>query len=179
MLDLSLFLEEPEPQRLAQVIGDTFEATPLCSLATADSASTPHISIVYYSFTPNCRIIFVSAPTSAHATNIRERRRVAISVVESNQTWGEPHRGLQMMGTADEVTEDCFEALFRSYSTRFPGILLFARTRAELLQNFDSLLFCVEIERVKVIDERALNDGWRETNLQRGERRRLTAGSGA
>jgi hypothetical protein len=51
---------------------------------------------------------------------VRTRRTVAVAVYDSHQTWGNPDRGIQLTGTAQEVLGRAADDTESVYVGRFP-----------------------------------------------------------
>ena len=79
---------------------------------------------------------------------MRANASVAIAVYDSSQSWGEPDRGIQLFGSAREVTADSVGAAKRSYAKRFPDY------REAELGGYAPYEF--RPIRMKLFDERAL-----------------------
>jgi uncharacterized protein YhbP (UPF0306 family) len=61
----------------------------------------------------------VSAPEARHSRNIRRHPSVAIAVYDSTQKWGGSDRGIQLFGTARELTGRTARDADRLYAKRF------------------------------------------------------------
>ena len=125
----------------------------LCSLATVNADSSPHINTAYFSILNNSSLIILTQPTTVHGRNLRSNNRVALSIFDSSQPWGEPHRGLQLDGICELVSDQNGAAAFGSYSRRHPQFLKLCSTVTEMLCTLKSRFYVVKIERVKLIDE--------------------------
>jgi uncharacterized protein YhbP (UPF0306 family) len=130
----------------------------LCSLASINSDSSPHINTAYFSILNNWSLIILTQPTTIHGKNLRSNDRVALSIFDSTQPWGEPHCGLQLDGTCKLVSDEGSAAAFSSYSRRFPQFLKLCSTVTEMLSTLESRFYVVKIERVKLIDEVAYGE---------------------
>jgi uncharacterized protein YhbP (UPF0306 family) len=64
-------------------------------------------------------VIWLSAPEARHSRNIRREPSVAIAVFDSTQKWGESDRGIQLFGTARELSRRAAREADRVYGKRF------------------------------------------------------------
>ena len=87
------------------------------TLATAGAAGQPHAAALFYAFTPELRLIFLSEPNTRHARHIGKGAAVAVTIHAHSQDW-QHITGLQMHGWA-QPAEDAARAI---YLARFPFI---------------------------------------------------------
>lgn len=73
-----------------------------CILATSDELGNPWISPVAYVFDQQWNLYFVSMPSSKHGQNIKKNGKVAVSIFDSTQNWGDGV-GLQIESTIEIV----------------------------------------------------------------------------
>jgi uncharacterized protein YhbP (UPF0306 family) len=69
----------------------------LCSISTC-SETRAHINAAYFCYTDDLDLFFVSDPSTQHGRNIDLNPKIAIAIFDTNQSWGEPLRGLQLFG---------------------------------------------------------------------------------
>ena len=106
-----------------QPILDFLAAHNTLTLATFGPDETPHAAAVFYAFTPEARLIFLSDPGSQHGQHIgRDGARVAVTIQADGQQW-QRITGLQMHGIASLADRDARDV----YLARFPFIYI-ART---------------------------------------------------
>lgn len=79
-------------------------ASTLCAIATVTGGGRAHVNTAYFAWSPDLDLVWISDPGSRHSRNLRERSSAAISVYDSHQTWGERDPGIQLFGTARELT---------------------------------------------------------------------------
>jgi uncharacterized protein YhbP (UPF0306 family) len=93
---------------------------------------------------------------------VRARRTVAVAVCDSHQTWGNADRGIQLMGTAQELLGRAAGDATRVYVGRFPAY------RDSDFAGYR--LYRFRPRRLKLFDERALGAGVFVTaRVSRGE----------
>ena len=72
------------------------------TVATYDDS--PWIATVYYSFDKDLNLYFLSSPTTLHCRQIAKNDKVAVSVADSRQSPSQIKRGLQLSGTAKQIS---------------------------------------------------------------------------
>jgi uncharacterized protein YhbP (UPF0306 family) len=106
-------------RRLSTVAQSLLRASKLCAIATVNADGSAHINTAYFAYGDDFAIVWCSAPQARHSRNIRERRRVAIAVFDSTQTWGREDRGIQLFGAARELRGKTADEAERLYIARF------------------------------------------------------------
>jgi hypothetical protein len=79
-----------------------------------------HINTVFFCFSNDLHLYFLSHPESVHCHNLIRRPQMAMAVVDSHQLWGEPHRGLQLFGTGSLTSGRVADQARELYAARFP-----------------------------------------------------------
>ena len=105
--------------RLTAVAGRLLNASTLCAISTVSAGGRPHINTAYFAWSPGLEVVWWSAPEARHSRNIRRQPSVAIAVYDSTQKWGGSDRGIQLFGTAQEVTGRAARDAERLYGARF------------------------------------------------------------
>ena len=77
------------------------------------------MNTAYFAWSAAFEIVWVSASTARHSRNIRRDPAVAIAVYDSTQQWGGFDRGIQLFGTARELTARAADQAARLYGRRF------------------------------------------------------------
>ena len=114
-------LERPlSARRLAVLARSLLRESKLCAIATTNGDGSAHINTAYFAYGTGFEIVWVSAPLARHSRNIQVRRRIAIAVFDSTQTWGGEDRGMQLFGTARELRDRSSDEAERLYARRFP-----------------------------------------------------------
>ena len=106
--------------RIRRVARQLLDASPLCAIATVSRGGRAHVNTAYFAWERDFRLFWISDPRGTHSRHVRANASVAIAVYDSSQSWGEPDRGIQLFGSAREVTADSVGAAKRSYAKRFP-----------------------------------------------------------
>lgn len=73
-------------------------------MVVATYGVSPWIASVYYSFDNDLNLYFLSSPDTLHVKQIKSNKNVAVAIVDSHQKVSDLKKGLQMTGTASEVT---------------------------------------------------------------------------
>jgi uncharacterized protein YhbP (UPF0306 family) len=133
--------------RLRAIAEELLEASTLCAVATVARGERAHVNTAYFTWTPDLRLIWLSDPAAAHSRNLRTSDSAAVAVYDSRQTWGQPDRGLQLIGAAGEAGRDAETA----YASRFRG---FRRSELASFRFYELVP-----RRVKLFDERELGAG--------------------
>ena len=135
-------------RRLAATARRLLDASTLCAVATAGQDGHAHINTAYFAWSAEFELVWLSEPQARHSRNIRANAATAVAVYDSSQTWGEPDRGIQLFGRANEATEPAAESVYRG---RFPDFAA---------RDFDGLRFYIfQPRRLKLFDERQLGAG--------------------
>jgi len=100
-----------------QSLLDFLAAHNTLTLATVGPDGQPHAAAVFYAFTSDLRLVFLSDPASKHSQHIGEGAVVAATIQADGQEW-QRIRGLQLHGFARPADD----ALRSVYLARFPFI---------------------------------------------------------
>ena len=109
------------------------------------------MNTAYFAWSPEFALVWLSEPSATHSRNVRARPGVAIAVYDSNQTWGKPDRGIQLFGSAREVSGARARRAEEIYAQRFP--------RYEPADFGWYRFYRFRPRRVKLFDERRLGAG--------------------
>jgi uncharacterized protein YhbP (UPF0306 family) len=128
--------------RLRTLAGQLLDASKLCALATVSPGGRAHVNTAYFAWSSSLDLVWLSHPGAVHSGNVRTRRTVAVAVYDSHQTWGDADRGIQLMGTAQELLGRAADDAERVYVGRFPEYsdsvgYHFYRFRPRRLKLFD------------------------------------------
>jgi uncharacterized protein YhbP (UPF0306 family) len=128
------------------------DASTLCAIATVSAGGQAHVNTAYFAWSERLDLVWLSEPHSRHSRNLGARPAAAVAVFDSNQSWGEADRGIQLFGTARKVAPgSAARDAERTYASRFPG---FGGS------EFDAYRFYrFRPRRVKLFDEAALGTG--------------------
>ena len=99
------------------------------TLATVGDDGRPHAAALFYAFTPDLRLIFLSEPDTLHARHIGEGAPVTVTIQADGQDWRRI-TGLQLHGWAEPADDTAREI----YLARFPFIAL-TETLARALKS--------------------------------------------
>ena len=139
------------PARLARTAGSLLDASPLCAIASVDGRGGAHVNTAYFAWSPDFEVVWLSEPRARHSRNVRANASVAIAVYDSRQSWGRPDRGIQLFGSARELTGKAVGEGEALYGARF------RRYRPDKLSEYRFYRF--RPRRLKLFDERGLGAG--------------------
>lgn len=153
-----------EKSRVNQSIEDILEQNELCSIATVDR-DRAHIATCFFSHEED-QIFILTEPDTEHCQHLRKNSSIAVSVYDSRQNWDQKKQGLQLFGKARQAEGEERERAFHSYSSRFPDLEEFAET-VDQVANLDSHFYVIDIDRVKVFDEKRFGrETWIEAEVR-------------
>ena len=127
------------------------DAATLCAIATVGPRNRAHVNTAYFAWSREFALVWLSAPEARHSRNLRTNPSVAVAVYDSNQTWGTPDRGIQLFGSAREVSGVRARDAQALYARRFRDYKQ-ANLAAYRVYRFRP-------RRVKLFDEPALGAG--------------------
>jgi len=154
-MNISASLQKTNPflAKYAQSINKILDANSLCTLATVDSKGNPHANTAYFAVDSYLNIYLLTQPSTQHGKNIERNHQVAITIFESNQPWGKPHRGLQLGGICKKVGQKEQGAVFHIYSTKHPELLNLVKTSSDMAKELESRFYGIKVTWLKLIDE--------------------------
>jgi uncharacterized protein YhbP (UPF0306 family) len=121
------------------------DASTLCAIATVAPNGRAHINTAYFAWSADFDVVWMSEPQARHSRNIATNASAAISVYDSNQTWGKRDRGIQLFGKARAAdaaqAEKTYADRFAEYSARELGAYRFYVLRPQRLKLFDEREF--------------------------------------
>jgi uncharacterized protein YhbP (UPF0306 family) len=137
--------------RISKAALRLLDASTLCAIATVSPQRRAHVNTAYFAWSPEFELVWVSEPGATHSKNVRASSSAAIAVYDSTQSWGNPDRGIQLFGTASEVSGRAAEAAAETYANRFPAFrdVDFSAYR----------LYRFRPRRLKLFDEHELGGG--------------------
>jgi uncharacterized protein YhbP (UPF0306 family) len=157
---------------MAAIARSLLDESTLCSIATV-SGKQPHVNTAYFAWSADFRLVWLSEPRAKHSRNLRANRSAAVAVFNSHQIWGKPDRGIQLFGSAHELSGDAAEAAEHTYAGRFPAYrpddnsaYAFYELRPRTLKLFDE----PELGRGVFVTARVTSGGdlvWQRTEVYR------------
>ena len=91
----------------------------LCSLATVRRNNHAHISPVYFCYSEDLELYFLSDPRSLHCQNLLTNASMAVTIFDSSQKWGLANRGMQFFGMCSEAKGEYATQAQLLYGKRF------------------------------------------------------------
>ncbi len=107
-------------QRLRRTILRVLRRNVLCSMSTVTRGNQAHINTAYFCYSDALELYFLSDSGSLHSKNLAANPSMAVTVFNSEQTWGNPDRGIQLFGTCREARGPQAKKAERLYGARFP-----------------------------------------------------------
>ena len=138
----------------------TLTANELCSIATVTGSGQAHICHLYFCWSSDLEVYFLSDPRSLHSRNLLTNRSMAISVYSSDQPWDRPGHGLQLWGRCGETKGAQAAKAEREYAKRFTGYADYrAHASRETENEFRYRFYRFIPRRIKILDERTFGAG--------------------
>lgn len=137
--------------RLGAIAKRLLNTSTLCAISTVAPNGRAHINTAYFARSSAFEMVWLSAPEARHSRNIRRHPSVAIAVYDSTQRWGGSDRGIQLFGTAFELSGRAGRDAERVYGKRF------RRYSREEVPAYRFYLF--RPRRLKLFHERELGGG--------------------
>ena len=144
--------------RIHERVLGLLEATALCLIATVTPERTAHSNIAFFAFSDALEIFFLSHPMSQHCRNLRSNASVSLTVFSSEQRWADPGRGIQLFGTAEEVSGPAAQHAERWYDARFPAYHEWRASLAEGDPAREYRFYRVTVGALTILDEERLGD---------------------
>ena len=127
---------------------DICAACPALTLATMSKAGIPAAATLFFAYTEDLHLYFLSEKHTQHVQNFLENPQVALTIQPETWDWQKIH-GIQMLGRAKMIENTAEQAQIRErYRRRFP-----------VLENFGKILprihwFEISPTWVRLIDNR-------------------------
>ena len=131
----------------------------LCSMASITAEGRAHINTAYFSYTPDLKVYFFSHPNALHCQNIVSNPSMALAIFSSNQTWGSPDRGLQLLGMCKQVAGREVSEADKLYSKCFTEYATWKANLASDTLGLDYQFYRFVTAELKVFDEKELGVG--------------------
>ena len=130
-----------------------FNDVALGSLATVNLDLSPHINTCYVANDKNWNIYFLSSPKSSHAKNLVRNAACALTLFDSEQKFGTELRGLQLFGTAKQLSLAESVHAFSIYSKRFPDLLRWTSDVQSMFKHLEDRFFEFAVTSGKMLNE--------------------------
>jgi uncharacterized protein YhbP (UPF0306 family) len=137
--------------RIAKLAQGLLDASTLCAIATVSPGGRAHVNTVYFAYTQDFEIVWISEPRATHSKNLRSNRTASVAVFDSHQTWGGDDRGIQLFGSCAQVAGAAAAHAKRTYARRFP--------RYVPDENSAYFAYRFRPRRMKLFDETRLGAG--------------------
>lgn len=155
-MEVKLLEEEHDAGKVEESIREIVSANRLCSLATVneqgDEAPKAHIATAFFVYDDDLRFYVFTPPETDHGRQLAENPSVSLAIYDSHQNWTDEKQGLQIFGTAEQVSDDVIPDILDIYLDRYPGLEQFA-TNPEEVADLDSVFYEITPDRIKVFDE--------------------------
>jgi uncharacterized protein YhbP (UPF0306 family) len=131
-------------RRVTALAASLLDASTLLAISTVGGRGNAYINTAYFAWGPAFECVWLSSSGARHSRNLAGNPTAAVAVYDSTQTFGDPDRGIQLIGSAREVNGGAADGAERFYAARFdaykPGALSeyrFYRFRPRRLKLFD------------------------------------------
>ena len=140
--------------RVARSVTRILDSTSLGSLATATAQQGAHVNTVYFCWTEDLEIFFLSDPGTVHGRNLAERPDAAMAVYSTRQGWGDDHTGLQLFGECSLAEGHLGATAERGYAERFPEYRAWYRQLKDAERHaFAGRFYIFKPAKLKMLDE--------------------------
>jgi len=147
-------------KRLQKSIFRFLRQNELCSIATVYKLNRAYISHVYFCYSENLELYFLSYRSSTHVRNLNKNASMAVTIFGTSQKWGRPNRGMHLYGTCRETkggqvkkAEDLYGTRFRPYRRWMESFERKDKRRALQLRFYRFVP-----NQIKILDENEFGD---------------------
>lgn len=145
------------PRGFDEAVRSAMSATSLlslCCIVEVDGQPRPWVSSAFFAFDASATLYVLSPLETKHGLVLRQRPDVAMTVANSQQTFGAPLVGLQASGRCYLAEGAILDAGLAAYRGRFPATAATLQSRESFAASgWDSRLWAIELDRVKLFDE--------------------------
>lgn len=145
--------------RLGTSLRRMLKATELCAIATVTRSGQAHISHLYFCWSPELAIYFLSDPRSLHCRNLQSNPSMAMTVYRSDQPWDRPGRGVQLWGRCAEARGTQAAEAERLYAKRFPECSELRGSGSAAHNPFRYRFYRFIPRKIKILDEEEFGGG--------------------
>jgi uncharacterized protein YhbP (UPF0306 family) len=131
----------------------------LCSMASITPECRAHINTAYFSYTRDLKVYFFSHPNALHCQNILSNPSMALAIFSSNQTWGNPDCGLQLLGMCKQVAGREVNKVDKLYGKRFAKYTAWKSNFTSDSSGQDYRFYRFNTSELKVFDEKEFGAG--------------------
>lgn len=119
-----------DESRITDSLFKVLRKTELCSLATVTPNGIAHSAHVYFAFSQDLEICFLSDPDSLHCRNLTTNASMAVSVYDSTQKWGNETGdvGVALYGSCKELSGKAAKKTEEVYARRFKEYIRWRRS---------------------------------------------------
>ena len=144
--------------RIRKSVLHLLQENTLCSLATVRRNNRPHISPVYFCYSKDLELYFLSDPRSLHCQNLLTNASMAVTFFDSSQKWGHADRGMQLFGTCHEARGEYTTQAERLYGKRFSAFEEWKTAHNEDA-SFQYRFYRFVPREIKILDESEFGGG--------------------
>jgi uncharacterized protein YhbP (UPF0306 family) len=148
--EISRRLGEKHLRRIALRI---LQENVLCAMATVSAECGAHINKVYFCYSDEFEIFFLSHPNSTHGRNVSRKPSMAMAVFSSSQQWVGPDRGLQLFGVCSQAKGSHLAKAGRLYAKRFSAYASWKVNREQGDPAREYQFYRFVVRRLKILDE--------------------------
>lgn len=124
----------------------------VATLSTNDSDCS-HANNIYFAYSNDLEIVFVSDKDTKHAENIEKNGKVSIVVYNEPEVYGSNHQGIQIHGICTQATGLNLVECWHLYTKRFPVYATMIKNVDEIANKLvKSRIFIVKVTSLKILD---------------------------
>lgn len=149
-------MDSTEDQALRYRIVEYLERHSTLSLATCQGGQ-PWVANLFYASDESLRLFFLSSGSSLHCRHIAASPRVSVSISGQYDDWASI-KGLQLAGTASEVSAAARSNVMDRYLERFPNLRRMLQAGADDSERLiasrllSSPFYCIQPRWIRLID---------------------------
>lgn len=141
------------PPQFVPSVEEILNSNLLCTISSIGGRGEPHSKTAYFAADDSLDVIILTQPSTRHGQNVQVDKRVSLTIFDSSQVWGQPHKGLQLSGVCSQVPDLENPAAFECYASKHPALLELASSSDVMLRDLESRFFRVNVGAIRLIDE--------------------------
>jgi uncharacterized protein YhbP (UPF0306 family) len=136
-----------------RVVFEILQENTLCSMGTVTPDGLAHINTVYFCYSDELELYFLSHTRSTHCRNLATNSSMAVAIYSPSQRWLGPDRGIQLFGTGIQAEDKEAGKAEELYIKRFSAYKNWKDGRTEGYRFYRFVVL-----RLKVLDEANLRE---------------------
>jgi uncharacterized protein YhbP (UPF0306 family) len=144
-------------EQVRRVVFDILEDNTVCSMGTVTPDGLAHLNTVYFCYSDELELYFLSHTRSTHSRNLATNSSLAVAIYAPNQQWLGPDRGLQLFGTGIQAEDTEASKAEELYTKRFSAYKNWKDAHSDEF-NSGYRFYRFVVLRLKVLDEANLRE---------------------